>query len=99
MFCFLLVNILSLLFVEQAKFLYGNKFTPQELQNIKIMIQSNMYKYLSLLLEGRERFEEEALMERENNVSDAEGSDPGLNTNTHNVYICISIFLHCSFLI
>lgn len=65
---------------KQARFLYGKSFTPEELQNIKHMIQSNLYKYLSILLEGREQFEEESLMES-TTVLDAEESAPGNKFN------------------
>ncbi|XP_074560892.1 extra-large guanine nucleotide-binding protein 1-like [Curcuma longa] len=52
---------------KQAKLLYGLSFTESERQDIKIMIQTSIYRDLALLLECREWFEEEILAERRDN--------------------------------
>ncbi|XP_050378594.1 extra-large guanine nucleotide-binding protein 3-like isoform X2 [Argentina anserina] len=81
---------------KQAKFLYGNEFTPEEVQNMKLMIQSNMYKYLSILLEGRERFEEEASLENTDDSMAAEAEPSVVDESKQCIYSINQRFKHFS---
>lgn len=61
---------------KQAKILYKDiPFSEDERENIKLKIQTNVYGYLGILLEGRERFEEEFL--NDIGKSNFNETDPG----------------------
>ncbi|XP_052205189.1 extra-large guanine nucleotide-binding protein 1 [Diospyros lotus] len=65
---------------KQAKILYKDvPFSEDERENIKLVIQSNVYHYLGVLLEGRERFEDESLNKMIRNQSADEAGPSGGN--------------------
>ncbi|XP_073065232.1 LOW QUALITY PROTEIN: extra-large guanine nucleotide-binding protein 1-like [Primulina eburnea] len=54
--------------LKQAKILYKEvPFSEDEQDQIKLVIQSNVYSYIGILLDARERFEEESLHELRKN--------------------------------
>ncbi|RDX77921.1 Extra-large guanine nucleotide-binding protein 1, partial [Mucuna pruriens] len=71
---------------KQAKILYkSTPFSEDERENIKLTIQTNVYAYLGILLEGRERFEEESLgnlKKSQSSVLDTIGTSPKLGDKT-----------------
>lgn len=71
---------------KQAKILYKEiPFTEEERESIKFIIQSNVYGYLGILLEGRERFEDEILNEpKKTEVSNISGN--GVTDNEKTIY-------------
>lgn len=75
---------------KQAKLLYNVPFTEDERQNIKFMIQRNLYGYLGILLERREQFEEEILTGTSNGQS-LDQSDPSGNTSQYDKKTIYSI--------
>lgn len=69
---------------KQAKILLKKEpFSADERQDIKFIIQRNVYNYIALLLEARERFEDESLAELRRNQPGS--TDEGSNKSIYSI--------------
>uniref|UniRef100_A0A5B6Z6W8 Extra-large guanine nucleotide-binding protein 1 n=3 Tax=Davidia involucrata TaxID=16924 RepID=A0A5B6Z6W8_DAVIN len=72
---------------KQARIVYNVPFSEDDRENIKLMIQSNIYGYIGILLEGREQFEEEWLIEMRKKCVDQSGpSGNSVQIDEQNIY-------------
>ncbi|XP_014521427.1 extra-large guanine nucleotide-binding protein 1 isoform X1 [Vigna radiata var. radiata] len=70
---------------KQAKLLYNVPFSENELEDIKLVIQSNLFTYLGILLEGRANFETEFLLENRRERPVAESTSSAENISSDDV--------------
>ncbi|KAL8160380.1 hypothetical protein V2J09_001917 [Rumex salicifolius] len=64
---------------KQARAAYNVLLSDEEKENMKCLIQSKMYGYLAVLLEGRELFEEECLAEMRAQAAEQPGPSDYIN--------------------
>ncbi|CAI9769101.1 unnamed protein product [Fraxinus pennsylvanica] len=72
---------------KQAKILYNVPFSEDERENIKVVIQRNLYSYIGVLLEGREQFEQDYLVEmRRKRIDQPSSSASAGHVDEKNIY-------------
>ncbi|XP_024959797.1 extra-large guanine nucleotide-binding protein 1-like [Cynara cardunculus var. scolymus] len=83
---------------KQAKILYNVPFSEDERQKAKSLIQSNLYLYISILLEGVKQFEEEYSMQIRRKLMDqpstsaAGGLAENIETNIYSLSAKLKYF-------
>lgn len=73
---------------KQAKILYGVPFSEDERENVKFMIQRNLYSYIGIILEGREQFEDDYSIEmrRQQHMDQPGPSEISEEVDEQNIY-------------
>ncbi|CAA2954320.1 extra-large guanine nucleotide-binding protein 1-like [Olea europaea var. sylvestris] len=73
---------------KQAKILYDVPFSEDERENIKFVIQRNLYSYIGIILEGREQFEEDYSVEmrRQRHIDQPGPSEISEEVDEQNIY-------------